>query len=111
MIALVVFSMLIGMSGQFISAGVNRPFVADRIEPWLQLMEKSRISLQKLSQDSPLRSSGVHQDPFPELAKPRDMSGWKLEWRSTSLEDYQAACFSAKTRLNKSVEWHVFQKK
>ncbi len=110
MIAMVVFSMLVGMGSRFISTGISQPFVADRVEPWLQLMENSRVSLQKLPLDSPLLTPGIHKDPFPDINRPSMMSGWQLEWEETSLEGFQAAHFSATTKQNRIIDWHVFHK-
>lgn len=110
MIALVVFSVLVGMGSRFISAGISQPFVADRVEPWLRLMESSRVALQKLTPGSRLLAPGIHKDPFPDLDKPAMLSHWQLEWISTSLEGVQAARFSAMTKHNRTIEWHVFHK-
>lgn len=110
MIALVVFSVLVGMGSRFVAGGISQPFVADRVEPWLRLMENSRIALQKLPPDSGLLASGIHTEPFPELGRPDMLSHWQLEWVSTSLEGVQAARFSAETKHNRTIEWYVFQK-
>jgi len=110
MVALVVFSVLIGMSSQFVASGVNHPFISDRVEPWLGFMEESNIRLKKLPHGSALLSSGVHDDPFPEIIKPTALATWKLEWNSSNLAGYQVASFSALTQQNKHIEWHVYHK-
>lgn len=110
MVALIVFSVLIGMSSRFVASGINYPFIADRVEPWLGFMEESTQSLKKLPHHSALLNSGVHNDPFPDITKPSALSSWKLEWKSTNQAGYRVACFSALTRQNKPIEWHVYHK-
>ncbi len=110
MVALVVFSVLVGMASQFVASGVKHPFVGDRVEPWLGFMEKSSEALKNLPHHSALLSPGVHNDPFPGIEKPGVLSSWKLEWKSSNLEGFQTACFSALTQQNKLIEWHVYLK-
>jgi hypothetical protein len=110
MVALVVFSVLVGMGSRFVASGVRQPFVADRVEPWLQFMEESRISVQSLSPQSPQLASGTHKDPFPGIAKPGVLTSWQLEWKSTGLEGYRAAHFVTLTQHHKTIEWYVFHK-
>jgi prepilin-type N-terminal cleavage/methylation domain-containing protein len=110
MVALVIFSVLVGMASQFVASGVKYPFVADRVEPWLGFMEESSQALKKLPHHSALLSSGTHTDPFPGIKKPAVLSFWKLEWKSSNLAGYQVACFSAQTQHNKLIEWHVYYK-
>lgn len=110
MIALVVFSILIGTGSRFIAAGVSQPFVSDRVEPWLRLMEDSRTALQALSPGDPLLTAGVHDHPFTGLPQPAAMTHWQLEWKSTSLDGYRAAAFIATTPQDRIIEWYVFYK-
>ena len=110
MVALVLFSVLVGMASQFVASGVKHPFVADRVEPWLGFMEESIDTLKKLPHHSALLSTGVHNDPFPGINKPLVLSTWKLEWKSSNLDGYKVACFSALTHQNKLIEWHVYHK-
>ncbi|MBT4267050.1 MAG: hypothetical protein HOB38_11040 [Deltaproteobacteria bacterium] len=110
MVALVVFSVLVGMASQFVSSGVQHPFVADRVEPWLGFMEESCETLKKLPDHSALLSPGVHDDPFPDIKKPVVLSSWKLEWKNNNVEGYQVAHFSALTQQNKLIEWYVYRK-
>lgn len=110
MVALVIFSVLVGMGSRFVASGVRQPFVADRVEPWLQLMEESRISIQNLSLQSPLLAPGTHKNPFPGIAKPAVLSSWQLDWKNTGLVGYRAAHFAAVTQHHKTIEWYVFHK-
>ena len=110
MVALIVFSVLVGMSSQFVASGVKYPFVADRVEPWLGFMEESSQALKKLPHHSALLSAGTHNDPFPEIRKPAVLDTWKLEWKSCNLAGYRVARFSAQTHHNKLIEWHVYYK-
>jgi len=98
------------MSSSFIAAGVNRPFVVDRVEPWLQFMEDCRFAVIGLSPQSQLLAAGAHEEPFPELERPAAISGWQMEWVTTSLEGWRVARFSATTLHQKTIQWHVFHK-
>jgi prepilin-type N-terminal cleavage/methylation domain-containing protein len=110
MVALVIFSVLVGMSSQFVASGVKYPFVADRVEPWLGFMEESSQALKELPHQSALLSPGTHNDPFPGIKKPTVLDTWKLEWQSSNLDGYKAGFFSARTKHNQLFEWHVYHK-
>jgi prepilin-type N-terminal cleavage/methylation domain-containing protein len=108
MVALVVFSFLIGLSSRFVVSAVDRPYVLNRVEPWLTFIEQTYQSMARLSDDSTLLLPGRHTDPFPGLTQPPDLTAWWLDWEDTNLDEVMAARFTATTIQGRTIEWYLY---
>ncbi len=110
MVSMIIFSVLISLSGQLIKNGMERPFAIDKVEPWLNLIQDTSIALQNIPNDSELLSFGPHSNPFPEIQTPGTLESLKLEWQSNSLDKAKTALFTATTIQGKIIEWKLFKK-
>jgi len=108
MVALVLFSSLIAWSSRYLASAVKRPYVTERVEPWLTLMEESRQALMSLPEQAELLLPGSHDNPFPGLTKPPDLESWKLEWQECNQENLKAAHFTATTQQGRIVDWTLY---
>ncbi|MCP4754333.1 MAG: hypothetical protein GY866_25900 [Proteobacteria bacterium] len=110
MVSLVIFSTLIGLSGRFVATGLNYPFIADRVEPWLVFMEETSLALKNLPNESELLIPGIHKNPFPWITPPANLDAWKLEWRGDAPTGIITAVFTATTNRKRIIEWYVYRK-
>lgn len=110
MVALIIFSSMIGMASDYVSSALTRPFVTDRAESWLVFMDQVNQTLQELPLESPLIGNSIHSNPFPDIDKPGSLKTWQLKWVENNLNNYATAQFTATTHQNRSIEWTVHKK-
>ena len=110
MVSMVIFSTLIGLSGQLVKKGVERPFAIEKIEPWLNFIQETGFALQSIQNDSILLNSGPHSNPFSQFQPPASLKTLKLEWQENNLSNVKTALFTATTAQGKTIEWRVYKK-
>ncbi len=110
MISMVIFSTLIGLSGQLIKKGIERPFAVEKIEPWLNYIQDTSLALQNIPNNSHLINPGSHTNPFSQFQPPGGLKLLKLEWQESNLGDVKIALFTATTIHGKIIKWRSYKK-
>lgn len=72
MVAMIVFMLIVGMTGRLLSTAVSYPFSTRPVEPWLNYMEEITRQYQRLPIGSLYLQTGTFSDPFPAVEKPAD---------------------------------------
>lgn len=111
MVAMVIFSLLIGLSGRFISAGLKQSYVGERVEPWLFYIGEVTTMLQKLPDDSNLLLPGIHNSPFALNSEPNDFKSLKLEWINSGHSGLKIAICTATNQQQIEIIWNIYRKK
>ena len=110
MVALVVFSLMVGLSSRFISTGMQYSYVNERVEPWLVYMEEVTTAFQAAPKSATLLSLGDHENPFPHLHQPDDFTSLKLELRESEVSGLKIAIFTAVNQHQKEIVWRIYRK-
>jgi len=110
MVAMIIFSLLIGLSGKFISAGLKQSFAGEPVEPWLLYIGEVTTTLQTLPDDSALFISGIHKTPFSLDSQPNDFKALKMEWMNSEYPGLKTAVFTATNQQHKEITWNIYRK-
>ena len=108
LISMVIFSVALGLSSQFIATGMQYSHIRDPVEPWLTFMSQTEEKIRTLSEDSDLWKEGEHSAPFPELNVPTNLQDWSLQWEENSLGQSNAL-FKATRKDGRKIQWRVFR--
>lgn len=110
MVAISVFSVVLGISSELVATGLKLPFAIVNLDSWSNFMEDSILVLRKEPEDSDIFKQVLVKDPFPKMKKPEDLSLWTLEWKPNNLTGYKTAFFRAKSKYGFEVNWRTYKK-
>lgn len=110
MIGMIIFLMLIGLTGKLVSTTSNYPFVSHPVESWLNYIERINTEVQQLSDNSNLLNPGVFFDPFPNMDQPSDLIQLKMMVGiENGNSDLKIIQFYGTTTLGKTYEWRIYR--
>ncbi len=107
LISMLILSLAVGLSSQFISSATNHHKIRVGYSHLLEFIDQTQHRVLNLSADSPLRIKSVHQNPFPELNKLKEIKDWNLRWEFNNLEQ-DNALITVNTRENNQIKWKIF---
>ena len=110
MVALIVFSVAISITSQFVKKGIDYPFISHSVEKWIMFVEKASSFTQELPSGADLGTLNPDTHPFNTLVLPADAETWAIEVQDTNLESLSAITFSVKTSYeNRSYQWRIYR--
>jgi len=110
MISMVIFSILLVLSGKLVSLGMQRPFVYQAVEDWTNFMELTHQRIQQLSANDILLNQTSIDQPFKDLEYPSSSKQFRLTWEKSSIPEFKVAIFTLTTDQGKTFEWKSFKR-
>lgn len=110
MVSMIIFSLLLLMSGKFVSLGMQRPFTYHPVEQWTTFIEITHQKIQQLPKENSIIIPSVIDQPFQELKYPDNLSTLRLTWVDSSISEYKVAHFTSTTDQGKTFEWRSLKK-
>ena len=110
LVGLMIFSAMIGLASNLIDQGLKAPFISDRVEKWLQLLEDTNIIIKNLPHTEDLSQFSTDMPPLNRVVLPMDLDSWRIDWHECTPDNAKMALFSAKTVHGKKFQWRVYKK-
>lgn len=109
LVALTLVTAAISLGSGFIHSGFSSAYHQAMTEEWLNYSDKCSRAIHLLANDSPLLAPGIYSDPFPDIQKPQNLSGTRLETNTTNFGNLKSLTITLTSKQGKFYQWSVFR--